>query len=284
MADISPLRDLEGAEKAFNRVQQEIDAVDINSLSTMNVDVVAATSIVLGVAERVRSFRDRIAKLPEFDMQNLDKLVDYALAAWFSFITNLPQASPEAMQALMQEVVALRAKLLMWAVPLVGSGVFEQAAIDRIKEGSGNKDAPSDLVALVGLYRSRWDAVKGMCGVTEADLDRGSVIGPELFGMVSRKENQLGAGVSDGTLRVRKSFTKLDLAYDQCRRAIGYLQYDQGDLEIIAPNIRRNAGPRGAAEKAAAKPPADPTSTPTTPTAPLGGAPIGGNTDPFKKN
>lgn len=190
------------------------------------------------------------------------------------------------MTALMQEVVALRAKLLMWAVPLVGSGVFEQAAIDRIKEGSGNKDAPSDLVALVGLYRSRWDAAKGICGVTEADLERGSVIGPALFGMVSRKENQLGASVSDGSLRVRKSFTKLDLAYDQCRRAIGYLQYDQGDLDIIAPNFRRNPGkPTGATEKPAATDQVgNAATTPVQPTTPIGGAPIGGNTAPFAKN
>jgi len=35
----------------------------------------------------------------------------------------------------------------VWAAPLVQAGKFDLAAIDRIKEGSGNKDPPSDVVA-----------------------------------------------------------------------------------------------------------------------------------------
>ena len=74
---------------------------------------------------------------------------------------------------LIDECAALRSTLLVWAAPLVHAGKFDQAAIDRIKEGSGNKDTPSDVVALVALYRSKWDQIKGICGVTEEQLDRG---------------------------------------------------------------------------------------------------------------
>ena len=81
---------MEDVEKAHARVAAEIDAVDATDLSTMNVDIVSAASLVLGVSERILSFRERIAKLPEYDMSNVDKLVDYAKATWFIYLTSQP--------------------------------------------------------------------------------------------------------------------------------------------------------------------------------------------------
>ena len=69
----------------------------------MNVDVVSATSVVLGVAEGVLAYRDRLAKLPEFDINKVDKLVDYAAAAWYVFITNLSTPEPGNLPALMEK-------------------------------------------------------------------------------------------------------------------------------------------------------------------------------------
>lgn len=274
MAALSAVGDLRGAEQAFLRVQAELEALPANQLAPMNVDVVSACSVVLGVAERIRAFRERMGRLPEYDVRHVDGLVDYALAAWYVYVTHLPAPDPEDATELLAEVNALRSKLLMWAAPLGGSGKFEQAAIDKIREGSSHKDALSDLVALVGLYRSRWDEVKGMCGVTEADLARAAEIAPTVFALVSRRENRASGAVVDGALRVRRAWTLVDRAYAQCRRAIEYLRWDEGDVDHIAPSLRRNPGPRGAAAS-------DGAAAATSAAAPAGGNPIGGPQNPF---
>jgi hypothetical protein len=242
MHEVSPLPDLESAELAFGRILAEVDALDASDLSPMNVDVVNATSIALGVAARVLTYRERMVKLPEFDIRKVDNLVDYAKAAWYVYVTNLPAPEPSASTALIAEVAELRAKLLLWAGPLVASGKFDEAAISRIRDGSGNKDVPSDLVALVGHYRASWDAVKNMCGVTEDDLDRGAAIGPAVFALISRRENEGGPSASEASLRVRRAWTLLDRAYAQCRRALQFLRFDEGDADVIAPSLRRNSG------------------------------------------
>jgi len=270
MALSTPLQDMEEAEHAYERVRPEMETLSVADLSPMSVDVVSATSIALGVSDRILSFRDRMAALPEFDMRNVDNLVDYAKAAWYAYVTNLPEPDPHEAARLLEEVKALRAKLLMWAVPLVGSGFFEEVAIAKIKEGSGNKDAPSDLVALVGLYRSRWDAIRHICGVTEADLTRGAQIGPAVFGLISRREFKASPSLSDGSLRVRRAWTLLDRAYAQCRRAIAYFRFDEGDVDVIAPNLRRNPGrPTNTSAKEEESPPeSEPRSAPTAPEPP----------------
>lgn len=283
---------LQTAEEAYLRVKDELEALPALELSPLNVDLVSAASIVLGVVERLRTFRSRMAALPEFLISNLDKLEDYARCAWYVYITNLPTAEPKETEGLLEEVQALRAKLLMWAEPLVGAGKFERAAIDRVKEGAGHKDAPSDVVALVGLYRARWAEIENMCGVTEQDLERGAQIAPLVFALIARRENKTSATLSDGSLRVRRAWTLLDRAYAQCRRALQFLRYEEGDVDLIAPSLRRNSGTRSAERPATASSAPDAVN-PAAPGAQLGdalvvgaqlsGEPVGGGDGPFAR-
>jgi hypothetical protein len=251
-------QDLEAAELSYERVKAETEAVSASDLAPLNVDLVSAASIALGVAERILTFRDRMAKLPEFEMRNIDNLVDYAKAAWYVYITNLPVPEPADAAATIEEVAQLRAKLLMWAAPLVGAGKFEDSAVAKIKEGSGNKDAPSDLVALVGLYRAKWDDIKSMCGVTEEDLVRGAQIGPALFALISRREAKLSTSTPEGNLRVRRAWTLLDRAYAECRRALQFLVAREGDVDLIAPSLRKNSGTRSPSAAVEPTPTPDP--------------------------
>jgi hypothetical protein len=284
---VSALIDFQRAELALERVQAELDALPATELSPMNVDLVSATSIALGVADRVLGYRDRMLPLPEFRMSSVDSLVDYAQATWFLYVNNLPVTEASEAATLIAEVTELRAKLLLWAGPLAASGKFEPAAIERIREGSGQKDTASDLVALVGLYRAKWDEVKAMCGVTEGDLERSASIGSAVFMIVSRRENKLASGPSDGSLRVRRAWTLLDRAYSQCRRALQFLRFDEGDADSIAPSLRRNAGPGKASNSAEVVPPVAAQPVPsvidTTAAAPAAAstARVGGASVPF---
>jgi hypothetical protein len=277
------LQDLEDAEIAYNRVKGEIEALSATNLAPQNVDIVSGTSIALGVAERLLSYRDRMAKLPEFEIRCVDSLVDYAKAAWYVYVTNLPVPEPTDAAHLIEEVGKLRTKLLMWATPLVGAGKFEEAAVAKIREGSGNKDAPSDLVALVGLYRSRWDEVKAMCGVTEEDLTRGAQIGPAVFALISRREAKLTTTTPEGSLRVRRAWTLLDRAYDECRRALQFLRSAEGDFDIIAPSLRKNSGPRSGSggEPVPSPAPLPPGAVPVPVPAPPAAGPVVGTGTPF---
>lgn len=236
------LNDLNAAERAYERVKPEMDALSPSDFTSMNLDVIGGTSTVLGVVDRIVEYRDQLAELPNFDVGCVDNIIDYATAAWYVFITNLADAKPEQFDALMAECVALRAKLLMWAEPLISEGHFDEDAIAKIKEGSGYKDVPSDVVALVGLYRSKWEAVEDQCAVTEADLDRGAQIGPYLFAMVSQREHSQSRGPGQDSRRVRAAWTLVDRAYDQCRRGLTFLLWKEDEVSRIAPSLRRNPG------------------------------------------
>ena len=287
----SLVTDFEDVEKAYLRVSAELESFDTSTFTYMNVDVESATAIVLGVADQVLAYRERIAKLPEFDMVHVDKLVDYAKAAWFLFVTNQPAVAGKEADALIKEAGELRAKLLVWAPPLVAGGFFEEAAVARVREGGGFKDLASDLVALVALYRSKWQSVGTIVGVTDEELVRAAQLGTAVFGIASRKENAAKPG-AEGSLRLRKAWSRLELAYNEVRRALDYLRPRDLPLDEIVPNLRRNLGPRGAkpAEATASTGTTGATTTATgtapagatTATANSGGFGTGGS--PFVKN
>jgi hypothetical protein len=271
-----PLKGFEDAEAALKRVEPEALALREEQFSAMNLDVVGATSIILGVLDRILPFRERIAKLPEFDIRNVDCLEDRAKAAWYAFTVNLPEPEPRDFQQMFEECKVLRTTLLTWAEPLVFAGQFERASVDKIKEGSGNKDIPSDVVALVALYRSKWDAIQNMCGVTEEQLNRGATIAPVVFATLARRENKLSSSQSEGSQRVRRFWTLADRSYDQCQRALQYLQWGEDSAKTILPSLRRNAGTRGGPREEVPTDPPVP-----APPAPPAGPVVGGGSDPF---
>jgi hypothetical protein len=271
-----PLTELESAEAAYKRVEPEANALTEDQFTAFNVDVVGAASTILGVAPRILTFRERMARLPEFDINHVDRLVVRAKAAWFAVITTLPEPEPKDFDEMFAECVALRETLLTWSGPLVHVKKFEQKAIDKIREGSGNKDTPSDVVALVTLYRSKWDEIKSICGVTEAMLDRGAAIAPVVFATVSRRENKALPSQTDGSMRVRRFWTLADRSYEQCQRALGYLRWTEGDALIIAPSLRRKGGGRPVAQD-----PPTPANPVPAPPAPPAGPVVGGGSGPF---
>jgi hypothetical protein len=279
--------DPESAAAAFRAVRAEIDAVDPTALAAMNVDVPAATATALGAAPALAAHRDTIARLPDFDLKYLDALETYAKAAWFAYVNALPQAEDTALPALVAEVVALRAKLLMWATPLVGAGIFPAAAVDRIREGSGSKDAAGDDVALVELYRAHWDKVRNLCGVTEVDLARGEHLGTAAFRALAQRESPLAsAATNEAALLARKAWTLLDRAYTQNRRALAYVRHAHGDADEIAPSLRRNNGPRATQPASPEAPvaPAPPSPPEPAPPAKPIAAPVGDGSDPYGRS
>lgn len=275
-----PPRDVEDTSVALTRVQADIDSQDPDDLSAYNVNVVEATSVVLGVCDGIMVFRDDCLKLPDFDIANLDKLSDYAKATWLLHMANLPDPEPADVEPMIEEVRQLREKLLRWASPLAEEGYLSADAVARLKARTGAKNEASAVVGLVAMFRAAWDSVKDLCPVTEAELDRGAKIAPAVFIWASRRDNDPTApAASDANLRLKKAWTRVDRAYDQCRRALTYIRWAHGDVDVIAPSLRSNPGPRQ--KKPQQTPPlvADP-AAPQQPAGP-GETPIGGGEMPF---
>jgi hypothetical protein len=274
------LASLEAAESVFERRRPEMEALKEEELAIVNVDVGVASSIAYSASPKIVALRGEILDvLPAFPVVYIDGLVEYAQAAWYAHVTGTSVTPGTDLAPLVAEATQLRAKLLLWGTPLAAEGLIDAATLERIRAGSGYMDTASDLAALVALYRARWDEVNKLTSVTEADLHRGAHLSSILWGAASLRDNDaITRTPAESALRVRRAWTLLDRAYTECRRAVQYVRYKPGEVDLIAPSLRRSPSRTQRTQAAPEEqPPVDP--APSLPTGPA----IGDGSSPFIK-
>jgi hypothetical protein len=227
-------------QEAYDAVSDEIAAVADESLRSINVDIPRAINIVAGAADRLESLALQMKTLPINDFASVLKLRTYAAACLHAhLVVTRPFAPDPTVSALLAEGYKLRARLLNSAELLVEFGEIEAERVAAIRSGTGHTDMANDLVQLADLYGEHWNAIKGMTPVSREMIERAAALGWEL-------RSQLGArGIADHpfaeapdaqTTRLR-AFTLLARVYDECRRAVIFLRWHDGDADAIAPSL-----------------------------------------------
>jgi hypothetical protein len=234
------------AAKAFAEVEPHLAALAPEDLASINTDIPRAVSIAVGAVPHLAGLRADAAKLPHFDITNIDRLGTYALAAWYAHLLALPEVVASELTALLEEARPLREDLLLSAELLAHKSYFDRGAVKEIRAGQGNLDTANDLVALAALFTAGWSQVENKTPVTWAQVEQAAQLGPRILIALGARD-QPGLKVSDvtspGERRVR-AYTLFVRAYDQCRRAATYLRWGEGDADEIAPSLFANRGGR----------------------------------------
>ncbi|WP_438035309.1 hypothetical protein [Sorangium sp. So ce204] len=271
------------AAAAFDRALPEITALSPDRLVAINLDIPRAVSQVLGVLPGLLALRPAIAEqLQKHDLALLDRLETYALATWHAHLVCLSSRALEsAVKPLLAEAVPLRENLLSDAEALARRGLLDAEAVAEIRAGQGHIDTANDLVALSALFSGSWPEIAGRTAATEEEVKRAGEIGPQLLASLGVREHGAGPGPTEAADRRARAFALLVHAYDQTRRAVAYLRWDEDDADTIAPSLYKGRGraasssDTAAAPDDAAPPGAAPAGAPAqaAPSAAPGGAP-----------
>ncbi|WP_437963126.1 hypothetical protein WMF04_25645 [Sorangium sp. So ce260] len=245
------------AAAAFDRALPEIEALSADRLIAIKIDIPRAVSQVLGVLPGLLALRPAIAEqLQRHDVALLDRLETYALAAWYAHLLWLSSGGAEnALKPLLAESVPLRENLLGDAEALARRGLLDAAAVAEIRAGQGHIDTANDLVALSALFSGSWSEISGKTAATEDEVKRAGEIGPQLLAALGVREHGKGPGPTEAADKRARAFALLAHAYDQTRRAVAYLRWNEGDAELVAPSLYKGRGGRAAASSDAAPEP-----------------------------
>jgi hypothetical protein len=235
------------AAAAYEAILARAEALPASAVRAINVDVPRAVALVLDALPAIRALRPDIGReLPSYPAASLDDLETYALGAWYAHLLALPETGDlPAVTLLIEEGVALREGLLVAADKLVARGVLDPVMVAQIRSGQGTLKLANDLVALSALVTMHTQAVKGTAA-TAAVAARAASLGPELLSAFGRPG---AAAAKKRAERRARAFTLMADAYDDCRRAVAYLRWNEKDADEIAPSIfdtrsarRRKAG------------------------------------------
>lgn len=227
--------DLAPAAEAFEALKADYARLPTTALTPINVDIPRAVATVLGAEPRVRSLLPAMeAEMQKPPIAEINGLRRIALGAWYAHLIALPAKSGGTAKELLERATPLRATLLKNADVLADAGFVDATAVARIREGSGNIDKATDLVALAALFDQSWNEIHDKTPITRAQVDEAAAIGPSL--LLALSEAPLPKS-GDTTDMRQRAFTHLVGAYNKIRRAVSFVRWDEGDAETFAPSL-----------------------------------------------
>jgi hypothetical protein len=238
----------ERAQAALEKLRPKLAALRPEEVLPVNIDIPTAASIALGAHERLLGLRPTLVEqLRKHEVELLDELPTYALAAWYAHLISLPSAGDgDRAQRLTEEAAPLRESLLVAAEALAHRGMLDPGRVAEIRAGQGNIDRANDLVGLADLFLQAWPQIAQRTAIDRAEVERAAALGPELLaalgsrGLADRQRSNPEAR----DLRAR-AFTLLVNAYEECMRAVTYLRWYEKDAEAFTPSLRpRSRTPR----------------------------------------
>lgn len=264
MPDPTPPPVLDGDfTAAHQELEEELARIDARDLLPINLDVSATVIVILGVAPKLASFRPAMAEWFGEEMAvHADRLEQIARAAWHAHSNYTSMTSGADIPRLSALALEIRAVLLADAQGLVARRLLSPDVLEGLTGPHGHANQCFDLLHLVSALQRDRTILDEHTRLTRADLARAESIANQLASAVGTRDQ---AGSSAPALHRQRAFTLLVRTYNQVRRMLAFLRFEEGDAELIAPSLwtgrgrrRRPAAVDPAANGAAPPPPGPP--------------------------
>jgi hypothetical protein len=242
-------------EAAYAKTAKARAALEPADLWSINLDVQLAVSTVLSALPRIRSLREAIERqLPEFGLTQFDKLETYAEALAYAQTSYLAGSEPtEALPALVARGAQLRDQLVVDATALARRGLVDAKPLGELKGGNGFLNVGSDVGVLVRMLRERWSDIKGKSAIQTEELDEAERLFEHITRAYAERSQQPLHAAAAADDRAR-AYSLMVSAYDQARRAITYVRWEENDVDKFAPSLWSGRGGRGNAKASPAEP------------------------------
>lgn len=244
---------------AADRIEPELAALAEADLAVPNIDVSAAAGVALSVWPSFSEYLPQIERSPDIDVALIRKIPDYAWTLKFWNSATLYEAAPSpALAALADKGYAIRERLLADLGALAGHGYLESTLLTKFAGTSSHQKLSDDLLGLAKLVPERWDVIQGRSAITLDAATEASDVGAKLAIAVGGRD-RTPAAIAHAQKQRLRAYTLFVRAYDEARRAIGFLRWHEGDGDAILPSVftvKRSARRRGESEQPATDLPA----------------------------
>lgn len=219
---------------AYEEVRAELAAIPDHALAPVRVDVETLTTRIRGVLPAVRVHLPRIARLPETDLQAIDRLETLVLALGHAHAMAQAEAPHEPVRVeLVEASRRIEARLRMNLEVLAERGHL--AKVSPPRRGRRRDHAVAyEALALAACFRERWSSIHDKTPITEADLAEATRTADALLDAIG--EAKRPKPKSMWSRERQRALTLLLRAYEELRRALAYVRWAEGDAERIAPS------------------------------------------------
>lgn len=247
---------IETAPQAFAKLRTEIEAVPIDQLVRIFVDIPRAARCGLVAAENVAPLLPELAELRQLDVRPVRMLGLYSLALLHAHDVAIEGDSDQpSLSALVTEASRVREGLLRTAELLAHYGLVSVDRVATIRRGHGHADLADGVLALGRMFVDVWPRVHDKVVAKREEVDRALVLSAQLqkaLGIHEAEQSPLTRHT--GRRHVRsQAFTLFYRAYQETRRGVTFLRWYEDDVQGIVPSLRPRLVRRAGAQELAAE-------------------------------
>lgn len=225
-------------ERAFEEALPAMRALPDAQIVAVNLPILEAVAKVLGVEPALLALEARIAgALPEAARDLPEKLGRYALALSHShFLYRSAVRANDPLPALADEGTKLRKLLFSDAKAIVHRAFVDEHVLRNYTGSTSYRKLARELHMLAQLFRDCAESASGSTAATAKELDRADELAAGILKELGKRTIPDPAVQAAADVRNR-AFTLLTRGYDQVRRAVIYLRWDEGDADKLVPSL-----------------------------------------------
>ncbi len=224
-------------ESAFREALPAMWAIPDDDVLVVNLDVPKLYTKVRGVLPKLLELQADLERLPDFDVELIRQLDVFSRALAHTHAVCLASYQPASeLPALLATAGEWRRLLRADAQALLGRGLLPRGCLDKLRGRRGYKNVAFDLAALSALLQRHWPVIRGKTAVTLAEVAQASTLAEQLLTAVGLREHG-PANQSQNTELRKRAFTLVVTTYDQLRRGVSYLRWNDGDADAWLPSL-----------------------------------------------
>lgn len=234
--------------EAHAKCRDLLSAVPDSALVPINVDVPSVVTMVCGAWPRIAALREEIAALPHIDLAEFDRVLDLALALGHTQSLYLALNGPAAVLPPLAAEAQKARDVLLDEVRLLGKrGVLDAGFTAAFQGGPSYKAVAFELLALVNCLRALPEAAAARARATAEELDAAEALARSMTQELGARD-QAPVMAAAAAHERQQAFTLVAHAYDQARRAVSFLRWNEGDADELAPSLYAGRGGRRAVD------------------------------------
>jgi hypothetical protein len=255
---------------ALEQVRPELAQYTAEKLHTINLDPVAIATTVWGALPGIIALRPEIVSgVPTFDIKILDKLETYASALVHANALHVTATlPPEVIASLAEEALQLRDVLISDVTALGKHGLINATFLHQLKGPQGYRNIAGDVVSIVTVIQTNWAKVSSRIGITEEELKHAKNVALKLMRAIGARE-QAPSVTASVALERQQAYSLFIDAYDEVRRAVAFLRWNEGDADKITPSLYGGRSSKKKTDTEETSTANDPTPETTSTTAPV---------------
>lgn len=209
-------------------------------------DLTNAYVVVSGALPGLRTLEPQLrAALPLFDAATLHRVDRYARAALYAQSVERSTTNTSAAHhaKLVEELEGLYARFYRNAEFLAAEGYFDAKVVANARSGTSVRDRAADLRLLAIEFAERESVLVGRTLVTRANMEHAFSVSQSVLDSLALRDNLNEAQVKAQRDR-QLAAALLYQTWNEIRRAIAWLRWNEGDADKLAPSFFTSAGRR----------------------------------------